>query len=301
MPPHKEEKSGNVTVVASGNANVPGLASRPFLWYTAGKGGIRLRLSTVVKRTLLTLGAPLRHLQGHPAPQVEHIPIYIQGLPAAFSGYRIAVVADLHLPHSLSSPQQVADDVQDAAPDCIFIAGDLANRYAHFDKDGIDAFLAALTAIAPCVAVIGNHERGVYRENYRAAMQKAGIPLMENRFETLERGGQTLPVYGVGYPPKTVTATDVPALLLLHHPEDAAAFKSAGFSLAVCGHAHGGQIGLGKRGLYAPGQGFFPQYVSGLYTVGDMALVVSRGLGDSSLSLRLHNPPHLPVLTLYGK
>ena len=214
---------------------------------------------------------------------------------------RIAVVADLHLPHSLSSPQQVADAVQDAAPDCIFIAGDLANRYAHFDKDGIDAFLAALTAIAPCVAVIGNHERGVYRENYCAAMQKAGIPLMENRFETLERGGQTLPVYGVGYPPKTVTATDVPALLLLHHPEDAAAFKSAGFSLAVCGHAHGGQIGLGKRGLYAPGQGFFPQYVSGLYTVGDMALVVSRGLGDSSLSLRLHNPPHLPVLTLYGK
>ena len=277
-----------------------GLASRPFLWYTARKGGIRLRLSTVVKRALLTLGAPLRHLQGHPAPQVEHIPIYIQGLPAAFSGYRIAVVADLHLPYSLSSPQQVADAVQDAAPDCIFIAGDLANRYARFDKDGIDAFLAALTAIAPCVAVIGNHERGVYRENYRAAMQKAGIPLMENRFETLERGGQTLPVYGVGYP-KKVTATASPALLLLHHPENVAAFRDAGFSLAVCGHAHGGQIGLGKRGLYAPGQGFFPRYVSGLYTVGNMALVVSRGLGDSSLPLRLNNPPHLPVLTLYGK
>ena len=43
-----------------------------------------MRLSTVVKRALLTLGAPLRHLQGHPAPQVENIPIYIQGLPAAF-------------------------------------------------------------------------------------------------------------------------------------------------------------------------------------------------------------------------
>ena len=249
-----------------------------------------MRLSTVVKRTLLTLGAPLRHMQGHPAPQVEDIPIYIQGLPAAFSGYRIAVVSDLHLPYSLSTPQQVTDAVRKAAPDCIFIAGDLANRYTRFDKDGIDAFLAALAA-----------ERGIYREDYRAAMQKANIPLPENAFVALERGGQTLPVYGVGYPPKTVTATDVPALLLLHHPEDAAAFKSAGFSLAVCGHAHGGQIGLGKRGLYAPGQGFFPQYVSGLYTVGDMALVVSRGLGDSSLSLRLHNPPHLPVLTLYGK
>ena len=204
------------------------LALSPLLWYTAKKGGIRLRLSTVVKRTLLTLGAPLRHLQGHPAPQVEDIPIYIQGLPAAFSGYRIAVVSDLHLPYSLSTPQQVTDAVRKAAPVCIFIAGDLANRYTRFDKDGIDAFLAALVAVAPCIAVIGNHERGIYREDYRAAMQKANIPLPENAFVALERGGQTLPVYGVGYPPKTVTATDVPALLLLHHPEDAAAFKNAG-------------------------------------------------------------------------
>ena len=70
--------------------------------------------------------------------------------------------------------------------------------------------------------------------------------------------------------------------------------------LSFCGHAHGGQWRLPLvGGLYAPGQGFFPQYTAGLYLEGEQAMVVSRGLGNSLFPLRLFNRPEVIALTLH--
>ena len=69
--------------------------------------------------------------------------------------------------------------------------------------------------------------------------------------------------------------------------------------LVFCGHAHGGQFRLpGIGGLYAPGQGVFPKYTAGLYTMEATTMIVSRGLGNSLFPLRLHNCPELVAVTL---
>ena len=95
----------------------------------------------------------------------------------------------------------------------------------------------------------------------------------------------------------------------LHHfPEDfekiADGTKSAGYQtdLMFSGHAHGGLIGLPfTGGLFAPGQGFFPEYTSGIYTYNGSSMIVSRGLGNSSVTLRLFDPFHLVVCELERK
>ena len=67
----------------------------------------------------------------------------------------------------------------------------------------------------------------------------------------------------------------------------------------LSGHAHGGQIRLpGLGGLYAPGQGFLPEYDAGLYSSGDTSLVVSRGLGNSLFPLRINNRPEVVLAEL---
>ena len=67
----------------------------------------------------------------------------------------------------------------------------------------------------------------------------------------------------------------------------------------LSGHAHGGQIRIpGIGGVYAPGQGFFPKYTSGEYAVGDTTMIVSRGLGNSVLPLRVNDRPEIVIVTL---
>jgi predicted MPP superfamily phosphohydrolase len=50
-------------------------------------------------------------------------------------------------------------------------------------------------------------------------------------------------------------------------------------------------------GLVAPGQGFFPKYTNGMYTLKQSAMVVSRGLGNSIFPLRIFNRPEVVVVT----
>lgn len=256
-----------------------------------------------IKRAIRAAGKPLRKRRRPVPPEVEEIPVFLSNLSGAFEGFRIAVVSDLHLPDSLSSPAQVIDTLTAIAPDCILLPGDIANRYAAFSAEEIAEFLQKLTRLAPCYAITGNHEQNTpHLDAFRALMERAGVRLLYDRWDVLKKNGQALPIYGVcenGHAP--IPPIPSPSLLLIHNPACAVRLKDSGFSLALCGHAHGGQIRFGKQGLYAPGQGFFPRYTSGRYTVGSMQLVVSRGLGDSSLPLRLHNPPHLPVIRLQVK
>jgi predicted MPP superfamily phosphohydrolase len=70
----------------------------------------------------------------------------------------------------------------------------------------------------------------------------------------------------------------------------------------LTGHIHGGQIIIpGKGGLISPDVEFFPEYYDGLYELGgecNTRMIVSRGIGNSVLPLRINNYPELVVVTV---
>ncbi|MBQ6706986.1 MAG: metallophosphoesterase [Clostridia bacterium] len=255
-----------------------------------------------LKQAIRTVSRPL-FAHRHPLPpQVEEIPVEITGLSAAFEGYTIAVVSDLHLPDNLCSPDDIIHTLTAIQPNSILLPGDMANRYAAFDEQGLRHFFTELIKIAPCYAITGNHEqKSPDLAAYRQLLEAVGVNLLYDRWDTLIKSGDTLPIYGACTEKLPEKAEHTPSLLLVHNPVKAVKLQNSGFSLAVCGHAHGGQLRFGRQGLYAPGQGFFPKYTSGLYSFPFMQMVVSRGLGDSSITLRLNNPPHLPILKLKAK
>ncbi len=86
-------------------------------------------------------------------------------------------------------------------------------------------------------------------------------------------------------------------ILLCHHVEYYPQYlMNRSIDLILSGHAHGGQIRLIGYGIYAPGQGFFPKYTSGIY---DGKLIVSRGLANTlSFIPRLANPKELVFIHL---
>jgi predicted MPP superfamily phosphohydrolase len=76
-------------------------------------------------------------------------------------------------------------------------------------------------------------------------------------------------------------------------------YAQQGVDLVFSGHAHGGQFRLPLMGgLFAPNQGLFPKYDAGLYVAGDTWMLVSRGIGNSSIPFRFNNPPEITLTLL---
>ena len=88
-------------------------------------------------------------------------------------------------------------------------------------------------------------------------------------------------------------------LLLCHQPEVWRDWvKGRNIDFTVCGHAHGGQIQLFGRGLFAPGQGIFPRLTHGIHDGGRM--MISRGMTNAAKPRvpRICNPCELILLEL---
>lgn len=227
-----------------------------------------------------------------------------ENLPAAFHGYRIAHVSDLH---NSRLWEKTLTRLEEAEPDIICITGDLIDC-KKTDVDAALSFAAEAVKIAPCYYVTGNHEINV-SEEIRASLlnglEALGVSVLSD--ETVLLTVQQEQVALVGHKWGTsdtvgkLSDFDGYRILLSHRPEHFSDYVAGEYDLVLTGHAHGGQFRLPFiGGLFAPGQGVFPEYDSGLYSRGDTDMVVSRGIGNSSFPIRFNNRPEVILIVLHS-
>ncbi len=234
----------------------------------------------------------------------------IQGLPEAFEGYSILMMSDLHA----DDPQRASLDLErltrDLSFDLMVFTGDIIEE----DPEALLPYTEALEKMierAPLLFVDGNHDRWMAYDQLRERLETIGLVILENEAYTVERGEDHLYFYG---------ATDyyftdqLPALmdlqkirsqttvLLTHQPQFFDMVDYLGVELTLAGHTHAGQFRLPFLPvLYAPGQGFFPEYGYGFYRRAGGILYVTSGLGATGpAKFRWHNPPEIVLLTLTG-
>ena len=112
-------------------------------------------------------------------------------------------------------------------------------------------------------------------------------------------GDERLYAVSAGITEDLMTENDCLTVLLSHRPELFDTYVQKGVNLVFSGHAHGGQIRIPfVGGLVAPGQGLFPKYDAGVFAQGNTTLIVSRGLGNSIIPLRINNRPEIVIVTL---
>ena len=233
-------------------------------------------------------------------------------LPAEFEGFRIAQVADLHCAEYDEGNQKLISMLKEAQPDIIVFTGDTIDA-RNPDVPVVLALLQECVKIAPCYFVTGNHECALNRMEYyeiEAQIREIGVEILRGEAVTLERSGAEITLLGVDdenfegtlHSPeqlRELAGTDAFTILLSHRPEYFSRYAAAQIDLTLSGHAHGGQFRLPFiGGLYAPGQGAFPEYDCGVYTYENANMVVSRGIGESSFPLRFNNRPELVIVTL---
>jgi len=233
-------------------------------------------------------------------------------IPPSFDGFRVLHLSDVH---SRGFWREIRARAASLSPDIIVITGDLISR-SKLDIDGALAVVGSLPRIAPTYYVTGNHEAGIGAEPLSALtgqLRKAGVQPLRNQTVTVEKEAQSIRLSGVDDPVfwgskqawrarvRQLGRTNGEAfhLLLTHRPEELPVYRQARYDLVFAGHSHGGQICLPFGGaIIAPGQELFPRYVGGRYDEGATTMIVSRGLGTTTIPVRLFARPEVVLATL---
>ncbi len=238
--------------------------------------------------------------------ELTRLELKIEGLPAAFDGYRILHVSDSHL-DILPAVADVAARLLDGLEvDLLAITGDVHGRERHALRQSVEPLKRALAGVVVRdrrLAVLGNHDPVEMIE----ALEGLGIETLVNRTTTLSRDGEMLHVTGLDDVHNFYSAAAQAALdrkvggcriALVHSAEVADHAAAAGCALYLCGHTHAGQVCL------PGGRLVFTQLVrcrhaaSGLWREGAMVGYTSPGLGVSPPALRFNSRGGAALITL---
>ena len=250
---------------------------------------------------------------GNSALELNTYGITSAAIPESFDNYRIAHVSDLHN----TDNKQLLNMLREAKPDVIAITGDLIDS-RRTDIPFALQFAEEAMKIAPCYYVTGNHESRISEyETLKSGLITLGVVVLDNRKVIIERSDEIIAIAGVNDPsfhtdylyndPASIMNTNLESLieadtytiLLAHKPELFVTYVRNGVDLVLSGHMHGGQFRIPfLGGLYAPSQGFFPQYDSGTFTKDNTTMVVSRGIGNSLFPFRINNRPEIILIEL---
>ena len=257
-------------------------------------------------------------LWGNTALEINEYEIVSDRIPDTFAGFRIAQVSDLHNAEFGENNSDLIELLSQTDPDIIVITGDLIDS-RRTDIEIALEFARQAATIAPVYYVSGNHEARV--EEYadlKRGLAEAGVTVLENQKVEITREGEYITLMGIDDPSfqedylfgdATSVArqaiddlqneSDGYTVLLSHRPELFDVYVDTGMDLVFSGHAHGGQFRLPLvGGLVAPNQGFFPEYDAGQFTEKNTTMLVSRGVGNSIVPIRINNRPEVVVAQL---
>lgn len=259
------------------------------------------------------------------------------GLPGAFSGFRMVQFSDIHL-GGWASRKELEEAVQlmnDLNPDVIFFTGDLVN-YKTDEAFEFEEILANLKAKDGVFAILGNHDYGDYspwsdEESKMGNMQKLydfyqriGWKLLRNENHVIIRGEDQLAILGVenwgslgrfqkyGDLEKSLEGVEhIQSKILLSHDPSHWELKTLNsdstIGLTLAGHTHGAQFGFEFPGFrWSPSQ-YIYKYWAGLYSEKNnltglkQYLYVNRGIGTIGYPGRVGILPEITFIELQSQ
>ena len=256
---------------------------------------------------------------GNKALETNTYIIVSDKISRSFDSYRIAQVSDLHNTQIGKDNNRLINALKTAKPDVIAVTGDIIDSM-FTNVDVAVNFMEQAVEIAPCYYINGNNESRIpdEYEKLKAELAKLNVTILENDSIKLSKNGDYITLSGINDPvfyadivrPNLTETTiknakpddDSYTILLSHRPELFDLYVKYDFDLVFSGHAHGGQFRLPYvGGLFAPHQGFFPEYDSGLFTEQNTNMLVSRGVGNSVFPFRINNRPEIIIAELKAK
>ncbi|MCR5841947.1 MAG: metallophosphoesterase [Bacteroidales bacterium] len=257
--------------------------------------------------------------------RVNEVEIVSETLPAAFDGYTLVQLSDIHARSFRLRPksmERAVARVNAQQADLIVFTGDLVT-IGPDELEPVRGALAGLHAPDGVLSVLGNHDYCPYlrvsdapRLN-REAMELVekgeramGWHLLLNENVKIARGSDTLAVLGVenvstsrafpstGDLARAMEGTqDCWRILLSHDPThwEKEVVGKEDIPLTLSGHTHAAQVSF--FGLWTPSSLLYP-HNRGLYKEQGQYLYVNIGLGETIFPARIGAVPEITRITL---
>lgn len=232
--------------------------------------------------------------------QVRHHDIVVPALPAAFDGFTILQISDLHVDMNEGAMRRLDELLPDLRYDLCVLTGDYRGKtFGPYDAtiEGMARMRAQIAG--PAYAVLGNHDT----IRMVPALEAMGIRMLLNETLPLVRGAERLHLAGIDdahyYRVDNIekAASPIPdgefSILLSHTPEIYRQAAHAGFDLMLSGHTHGGQICL-PGAIPITLDATLPRRMgSGAWRYRRMIGYTSVGVGSCIVAVRINCPPEI--------
>jgi uncharacterized protein len=258
--------------------------------------------ASVIRTTLKLTGLYWRARRNAERVQIRHNDIFSPRLPAAFDGFTILQISDLHVDMNPRMMRRLSELLPGLAYDLCVLTGDYRGKtYGPFEATIAGMARLSEHLAGPVYGVLGNHDT----IRMVPALEEMGIRMLLNESVTIEQGGERIHLGGIDdahYFRVDNIEKAAPRLsggefsiLLSHTPEIYRQAAHAEFDLLLSGHTHGGQLCL-PGAIPITLDSHLPRRLgSGLWKYHHMVGYTSVGAGSSILAVRLNCPPEIAL------
>jgi hypothetical protein len=242
--------------------------------------------------------------------QVSEHRFQIRRAKANAPDIRLAFMSDLHAGPTLHPrlESDVLASLADAQADLLLLGGDFVSFHARY-IDGIVDRLKRMHAPLGKFAVLGNHDLLGDDEYIVQRLGDAGVRTLVNENARLPAPHDDVWICGLddwdeGAPDaeRTFRGATGTRIVLMHQPDGLAIIGDRSFDIAFCGHVHGGQFLKRNREPAIRHKGPISKLYmhGGVFHAGTNSapVLVSRGIGTSTLPARRHADPQVHICTL---
>jgi len=243
-------------------------------------------------------------VQGHRDPSVAEHEVLMRNLPKALDGTVVVVLSDTHLGGTLKVDRfnRWIQQARALRPALMVFVGDILELH-----DGVPGALPVLKETRPRLGlwyVTGNHDPRDQDASTPRVLRDAGVRRLANQWVKLAPGLLLAGVDDLTRHQRRHPKVDLlerslalrppdATILLSHSPLQAERADALDVGLMLSGHTHGGQIwpfGYFVKRIY-------PR-LAGRFRVGEMTLLVSRGVGTWGPRMRLWRRGEILRVTL---
>lgn len=243
-------------------------------------------------------------------------------IPNSFNKLKIVHISDVHGKTFGKNNAIFIDKVKKINPDIIIMSGDIIDDSCT-DIDGYINNFKELYSLYPTYYSIGNHERKLGYKNYKHyvdLLKRNGVNVIVNGSCKLTKNDESIVINALKFrenmQPKVLDEERKEKyikymenklkdlnlnefnILIAHDPENFELYEKLKVDLVFSGHVHGGLIRFGKICLLSPRRKIFPKYSYGKYTKNNTTIIVSSGIGNATIPIRLFNRPELLEVVL---
>ena len=241
------------------------------------------------------------------SPVVRHFDLEFPNLPAAFAGYTVLHISDLHIDGVPGLSDALTRLLPTLQPDLILVTGD----YRFEDHGPCDAIYPAMEQVIRSMrahdgayGILGNHDVA----EIALRLDQMGLHMLVNEAVEIRRGTQSIWIGGIDDPfdyrcddlPGTFAPVprDAFKILMAHTPELYQQASEQNVALYLCGHTHAGQIRFPVVGSLRNNANCPRPYAYGHWAHQGMQGHTSAGIGCSALPIRFGCPPEVTLIEL---